>query len=126
MIHKVGTGSPTLSPEALQWEVSCRQAASYCATAAVLPALSTDAEPLPAYTVPAVPGPVSLNAAPGALLAWPGSTGAVLVPQLNPAVVPGCPVVGLCCATAAPAGTITTPVHRAARKRARRMAITWG
>src|SRR6185312_15683448 len=83
--------------------------------AAVLPACCVEPGPLPAYFVPATPGFVvlSLNAEPGALPALPGSVGAVAVAQLNPCVVPGCPVVGFCMAPAIPAGasaaTIATP-----------------
>src|SRR5579864_7609881 len=38
--------------------------------------------PFPAYTVPAVPGPLSLKADPDALAAWPGSIGAVELRQV--------------------------------------------
>jgi hypothetical protein len=71
-----------------------------------------------------VPGPLSLKADPGALLALPGSTGAEVVPQLNPAVVPGWPVVGFCCAVAVAAGTTRAAIERAVRKRTRLIAVT--
>jgi catechol 2,3-dioxygenase-like lactoylglutathione lyase family enzyme len=58
-----------------------KQATSYCETAFELPAVVADT-PLPAYTTPAVPGPVSLNADPGAPGDWPGSDGAVELRQV--------------------------------------------
>jgi hypothetical protein len=48
-----------------------------------------DAGPFPAKCMPAMPEPDSLKAEPGEFAAFPGSTGAVTVPQLKPAVVPG-------------------------------------
>ena len=57
-----------------------KQATSYWEIAlSVLP--FSDGAPLPAYTPPAMP-PFSLNADPGAELAFPGSAGAVLLRQL--------------------------------------------
>ena len=50
-----------------------------------------------------------MKAEPGALAAFPGSVGADPVAQLNPAVVPGWPVVGFWRAAAMPVGTATVP-----------------
>jgi len=57
-----------------------KQATSYWEMALSVLAFS-DGAPLPAYTPPARP-PFSLNADPGAELAFPGSAGAVLLRQL--------------------------------------------
>jgi hypothetical protein len=79
-----------------------------------------DAGPLPAKCMPAMPEPVSLKAEPGELDAFPGSTGALLVRQLKPAVVPGWPVVGVWMAPAIPAGASPAAVVSAVIARARR------
>jgi hypothetical protein len=67
-----------------------------------------------------------LNGEPGELAACPGSTGAELVAQLKPAVVPGWPVVGFCIAPATPAGTTDAVPMNTARQSKRRNAITEG
>ena len=79
------------------WVVTCKQATSYCETAFALAACNADG-PDPAQFWPAVPpvGEVptaagSLNGAPGDAAALPGVIGALAVPQLTPAEVPGCP-----------------------------------